>query len=190
MCKWRVNICYKIIKNLNRAFLFDTIKKNSKGEQMLENLFSEVYEKFKLSFYKSVFKGFEDREATLTSTEVFCVEVINALKKPTISELTEFMEISQPNMAYRVSNLVTKGYVEKIQSQDDKREYYLVPTQKFHDYYRIRNEYINTVIGRVKDEFSEEEVSTLEKMLDLMSNELMPEVTVFIDDLKINKTEG
>ena len=154
---------------------------------MLEILFEEVYEKFKLSFYKSVFKGFEDREATLTSTEVFCVEVINALKKPTISELTEFMEISQPNMAYRVSNLVSKGYVNRIQSEDDKREYFLEPTEKFYDYYRIRNEYVSTVIGRLEDEFSKEEVETIKKMLATMSNRLMPEVTDFIDDLKINK---
>ena len=69
---------------------------------MLNKLFNEVYEKFKLSFYKSIFKGFEDREASLSSTEIFCVEVINALEMPTITELAEFMEISGPNMAYRI----------------------------------------------------------------------------------------
>ena len=157
---------------------------------MLEELFEEVYKKFKLSFYKSIFKGFEDREATLTATEVFCVEVINALKKPTISELTEFMQISQPNMTYRVANLVKKGYIEKIQSQEDKREYFLVPTEKFNDYYKIRNEYVTTVIGRVEDRFTEDEVAILEKMLGMMSGELMPEVTDFIEDLKINQLEG
>ena len=46
---------------------------------MLEELFNDVYEKFKLNFYKSIFKGFEDREASLTPTEILCVEVINAL---------------------------------------------------------------------------------------------------------------
>lgn len=156
---------------------------------MLEELFEDVYKKFKLSFYKSIFKGFEDREATLTATEVFCVEVINALKKPTISELTEFMEISQPNMTYRVANLVRKGYIKKIQSQEDKREYFLEPTEKFYDYYKIRNEYVTTVIGRVEDIFTEEEVAILEKMLGMMSSELMPEVTDFIDELKINQLE-
>lgn len=154
---------------------------------MIEELFEEVYEKFKLSFYNSIFKGFENREATLTATEVFCVEVINALKKPTISELTEFMEISQPNMTYRVANLVKKGYIKKIQSEEDKREYFLEPTKKFNDYYKIRNEYVSTVIGRLEDELSQGEIETIEKMLSMMSDELMPEVTDFIDGLKINQ---
>ena len=29
---------------------------------MLKELFMDVYDKFKLSFYKSIFKGFEDRK--------------------------------------------------------------------------------------------------------------------------------
>lgn len=157
---------------------------------MLENLFSDVYEKFKLSFYKSIFKGFEDRETSLTSTEIFCVEVINALGKPTISELTEFMDISQQNMAYRVTKLVNKGYIDRVQSEDDKREYYLVPTQKFHNYYDIRTEYISTVIRRLEERFPEEEIDILIEMLDMMSNELMPEVTEVIKNLKINKIQG
>ena len=37
---------------------------------MLEELFKDVYEKFKLNFYKSIFKGFEEREANLTPTEI------------------------------------------------------------------------------------------------------------------------
>lgn len=151
---------------------------------MLEKLFTDVYEKFKLNFYNSIFKGFEDRQAGLTSTEIFCLEVINALGKPTIGELTRFMEISQPNMAYRVSQLLKKGYIEKIQSQDDRREYFLQPTSKFYEYYNLRNKYIQTVIGRIQENFTEEEVKTLEKILNLTSAELMPEVTGFMESLK------
>lgn len=151
---------------------------------MLSELFNRVYEKFKLSFYKNIFKGFEDREASLTSTEIFCVEVINALEMPTITELSEFMEISGPNMAYRISKLMKKGYVNKIQSEDDKREYYLEATDKFYKYYDIRNQYINTVLDRVVERFPKEDINVLARILDIMSKELMPEVTVFMDNLK------
>lgn len=151
---------------------------------MLEELFNDVYEKFKLNFYKSIFKGFEDREASLTPTEILCVEVINALGKPTIKELTEFMETSQSNMAYRVSNLMKKGYIKKIQSKEDKREYYLEPTEKFYKYYHVRTQYIDTVLGRLSEKFPKEEIDILTKILDSMSNELMPEVTNFINSLK------
>lgn len=154
---------------------------------MLEKLFNEVYDKFKLRFYKNIFKGFEDREASLTSTEIFCVEVVNALERPTISELTEFMEISKPNMAYRVSKLVNKGYLKKVQSQEDKREYFLEVTDKYNDYNDIKKGYITVVIKRLEDKFSKEDIDKLIEMLDVMSNELMPEVTDFKDSLKFNE---
>lgn len=156
---------------------------------MVNELFNDVYEKFKLAFYKSIFKGFEDREATLTSTEIFCMEVINALELPTVTELAEFMEVSGPNMAYRIARLSEKGYVKKVQSQDDKREYYLKATEKFYDYYDIRNEYIDTVLKRVVEKFPEEDIETFTEILDVMSNELMPEVTDHIDNVKSKKNK-
>ena len=84
---------------------------------VLVDLFNEVYDKFKMKFYKNIFKRFEDRSPTLTVLELFCVEIIYALKRPTISQLTEFMETSQPNTAYRVASLVKKGYVKKASSR-------------------------------------------------------------------------
>ena len=103
---------------------------------------------------------------------------------PTISELAEFMEISGPNMAYRISNLMKKGYVNKVQSKDDKREYFLEVTEKFYNYYDIRSEYINTVLDRVAERFPNEDIEVLAEILSVMSNELMPEITVFMDSLK------
>lgn len=157
---------------------------------MLNKLFSDVYDKFKLSFYRSIFKGFEDREASLTPTEILCVESINVMGRPTIKELTEFMEISQPNMAYRVSKLVEKNYIRKIQSTEDKREYYLEPTKKFYEYYSIRTRYIDTVMDRLSERFPKEEIDILVKILESMSKELMFEVTDFTNNLKSKQVES
>ena len=140
---------------------------------MLEILFNDVYEKFKLNFYKNIFKNFETREATLSATETFCVEVINALGRPTISELTNFLEISQPNTAYKVANLVKKGYVEKIQSTEDKREYYLELTDKFQKYQDIKNEYIHEVIQKIERELPIEDLKKFEEILKIISLEFM-----------------
>ncbi len=148
---------------------------------MVEEIFAEVYDKFKLNFYRNIFQGFAKRESSLTATETFCVEVIHALDRPTINELGRFLELSQPNIAYKVNNLVKKGYVEKIQSEDDKREFFLEVTQKFHDYYDIKNEYMITVLERARERFSEEEMSQFQNILKVMSEELMPEIT---DDMK------
>lgn len=144
---------------------------------MVEEIFAEVYDKFKLNFYKNIFQGFAKRESSLTATETFCVEVIHALDRPTINQLGRFLELSQPNIAYKVNNLVKKGYVRKIQSEEDKREYFLEVTEKFEDYYDIKNEYMIKVLERAREKFSKEEMEQFENILKTMSEELMPEIT-------------
>ena len=134
---------------------------------MLEKAFQDVYTKFKLHFYQNVFQRFATREATLTTVESFCMEGIMAMGE---------MQISTPNAAYKIGSLVKKGYVEKIQSTTDRREYHLRPTQKYIDYYNISYSYLHTVVERARQRFTPEECAKLEQMLTIVSTELMPEL--------------
>ena len=143
---------------------------------MLEQAFSQVYAKFKLHFYRSVFGRFQKREASLTTVETFCMEIIMALGKPTVNEFSSFVGISPPNAAYKINNLIQKGYIRKEQSETDKREYHLVVTQKYIDYYNISYGYLTTVMDRIKARFPVEDVAKIEEMLDIISDELMPEI--------------
>ena len=143
---------------------------------MLEESFSQVYTKFKLHFYQEVFSRFQSREASLTAVETFCMEIILALKEPTINEFASFVHISSPNAAYKVNNLIQKGYVEKVQSAHDRREYHLRPTKKYLEYYNISSNYLKEVMDRVKARFTPEEAVELDRMLQVVGQELMPEV--------------
>ena len=145
---------------------------------MLEKEFSSVYTKFKLHFYQKVFRRIQDREASLTTVETFCMEIIQALGKPTVNEFASFVNISPPNAAYKVNSLVKKGYLTREQSDDDKREFHLCITQKYKDYYNISYQYLSTVMHRIEERFSQEDVERLEKMLHVISNELMPEIPI------------
>ena len=52
---------------------------------MLKNAFFNVYTKFKLHFYQEIFLRFQNREASLTTVETFCMESILALGSPTVN---------------------------------------------------------------------------------------------------------
>ena len=143
---------------------------------MLEESFAEVYTKFKLHFYQEIFSRFQGREASLTAVETFCMEIIMALKEPTINECASFVHISSPNAAYKVNSLIQKGYVEKVRSTQDRREYHLRPTQKYMDYYNISSSYLKQVMQRIRSRFTEEEAVQLDRMLQVVNQELMPEV--------------
>ena len=145
---------------------------------MLNQAFNEVYTKFKLHFYQEIFRRFQDREASLTTVETFCMEIIMALGRPTINEFARFVNISPPNAAYKVNSLIQKGYVRKEQSPEDKREYHLTVTQKYIDYYNISYGYLTTVMERIKHRFPAEDAKRLEEMLRIISSELMPEISL------------
>ena len=127
-------------------------------------------------YKRQVFGRFQKREASLTTVETFCMEIIMALGKPTVNEFSRFVGISAPNAAYKINNLIQKGYVRKEQSEEDKREYYLVATQKYIDYYNISYRYLGKVMERVQRRFSPEDLARLEEMLEIISDELMPEI--------------
>ena len=143
---------------------------------MMQQRFEVVYTKFKLHFYQEIFARFQNREASLTTVETFAMETIQALGSPTVNEFASFMKISPPNAAYKIISLIRKGYVKKIQSEQDKREYHLQITQKYKDYYNISSDYVRTVTERIRARFSPEECAKLEEMLDIISQELMPEI--------------
>ena len=145
---------------------------------MLQDAFLKVYTKFKLHFYKKFFERVNDREASLTTVETFCMEIIHSMGKPTINEFATEANISSPNAAYKINNLIKKGYLRKVQSEEDKREYYLEVTEKYMDYYNITYNYIGEVMERMEGRFSEEELRVIENALNIISDELMPEFDI------------
>lgn len=140
--------------------------------------FFEVYTKFKLHFYQEIFRRFQDREASLTTVETFCMETIQALHAPTVNEFATFMQISPPNAAYKVNSLIRKGYVCKVQDVVDRREYHLKVTPKYMEYYNISSTYMEEVMERITKRFSAEDCAKFDEMFTIVSRELMNEVVL------------
>lgn len=145
---------------------------------MLEKTFTDIYTKFKMHFYQTISKRSIDSEDYLTTTEAFCMEGIIALGKPTVAQFGALMNLSTPNAAYKVNNLIKKGYLKKEQSKKDHREYYLIPTKKYVDFYNISYAYLNTVVARAEEKFSKEDIEHLDEILNFVSKELMPEIQI------------
>lgn len=144
-------------------------------EKQLEEYFAEVYGKFKIHFYKEMFSMLGEREAALTTVETLCVETIYALGSPTVNEFASFVNISAPNAAYKVNSLIHKGYIRKVRSEDDKREYHLMVTDKYYKYYNMSTVYVNQVMERMRQRFLPEQLELITNALKVISEELMPE---------------
>lgn len=142
---------------------------------MVDKSFVEIYDKFKLKFYRSVFELVREREGSLSAMEAFSLEVINMLSEPTVGQFADFLKISQSNATYKVNSLIKKGYLERQNSQTDRREYHLVLSEKYYNYESLMSSYELQVIERIKQRFSKEDLENLDRMLQIISTELMPE---------------
>lgn len=142
---------------------------------MVDKSFVEIYDKFKLKFYRSVFELVREREGSLSAMEAFSLEVINMLSEPTVGQFADFLNISQSNATYKVNSLIKKGYLERQNSQTDRREYHLVLSEKYYNYESLMSSYELQVIERIKQRFSKEDLENFDRMLQIISTELMPE---------------
>ena len=141
----------------------------------MEEKFLEVYNKFKLEFFRRIFELVRERDGSLSAMEAFSIEVIHALHEPTIGEFAEFLNISQSNATYKVNNLIKKGYLIKQNSETDRREYHLVLSEKYYGYTDIMRSYVDTVMDRIAKTFSLSEQESFTAALAKISDELMPE---------------
>ena len=142
---------------------------------MLQDSFINVYDKFKLEFFRRIFELVREREGSLSAMEAFSIEIIHALDEPTVGQFAEFLNISQSNATYKVNNLIKKGYLKKQNSSTDRREYHLVLSEKYYGYTDIMRGYVKTVMDRIEASFTPEETELFSKMLGRISDELMPE---------------
>lgn len=142
---------------------------------MIDQSFIEVYDKFKLQFYRRVFDLVRERDGSLSAMEAFSLGVIEMLDRPTVGQFADFLNISQSNATYKVNSLIKKGYLNRENSTTDRREYHLVLTEKFYNYMGLLSSYEHTVMQRIRERFPEEDVQKFDEILSVISAELMPE---------------
>ena len=142
---------------------------------MIETNFRSVFDKFELRFFRKIFELVRERDGSLSAMEAFSLEVIKILGTPTVGQFADFLKISQSNATYKVNSLIKKGYLERQNSPVDRREYHLVLSDKYYHYEDLLTSYQKTVIDRINERFSPEDLQKFDEMLSIISGELMVE---------------
>lgn len=132
---------------------------------MLTAAIEELYKKYRLSKYRSLFSRIKEKTGSLSATEAFCVDVINLLDKPTMKQFSDFIGVSQSNATYKVNSLIQKGYITKEVGVDDRREYRLTPTDKFHGYFDADDDSVQAASALLSSKYSEEQLGLLMEMI-------------------------
>lgn len=148
---------------------------------MLKDNIHDIYLKLKLYYYRRIFRKIHsDEKDALTAIESFCAEAIYGLGYPTLGQFAEFINVSQPNAAYKIANLEKKGFVRKVKSEEDGRIVHLQVTEKFLDIYGSSERYAAILRKRIERRFPPEDVEKLNEILSVVSGELMKEINVYL----------
>lgn len=131
-----------------------------------------LYEKLRLMHYRSLFGRIHEKAGSLSATEAYSVDVIHILREPTIKQFSDFLGISQPNATYKINSLIEKGYIEKVPSDEDRREYHLHIADKFYNYFDEKNAFMQQAVEKLQANHSPEELAMFEKMLHELNDAL------------------
>ncbi len=134
-----------------------------------EDKYKEIYDAYRLDFYKNAFKA-HDENKELSALEMITMEIVLILDGPTVNELANFLNTSQPNAAYKVGSLVKKGFLDRVQSEDDKREFFLYPTKKYKRVHAERRDFPNRVRNFLLSGLGPEELKHTNDLLDYLMN--------------------
>ncbi|MDD6044609.1 MAG: MarR family transcriptional regulator [Clostridia bacterium] len=138
----------------------------------VEKQIMEAFAKIRLEFYRKVFTRVRERDGSLSAMEVFSLEVIYALNRPTISQFARFIGISQSNATYKVNSLTRKGYLVRCPSEEDGREYNLELSDKFYSYTNMLEGDLGRMIDKMFSELNKEELAVVAKAVGIIAREL------------------
>ncbi len=139
---------------------------------MLSQEITDLYNQLRLNSYRQLFGAIRERDGSLSATEAYAVDVIFLLGNPTVTQLAEALGISQPNATYKVNNLVTKGYVVKTSSEEDRRECRLQLSEKFYRYYQESTRFVDDTVAALEKNHTPEELAVFENVLRTLKKEV------------------
>jgi DNA-binding MarR family transcriptional regulator len=79
----------------------------------------------------------QEQFAELSMRQVYYLETILRMESPTFSDVAQKLGFTKPSVTAIVDKLIRKGYVEKVQSEKDRRTYHIVPTKKAAEFSKL-----------------------------------------------------
>jgi MarR family transcriptional regulator, organic hydroperoxide resistance regulator len=89
-----------------------------------------------------------------------------------IRELAMRTQLDKSTLTAMLSRLETSGYIERIQSEDDKRICYIRRTEKDRSLQKKYSDVSNTMISLFYDSLSEKEITDFENTLEIILSNL------------------
>lgn len=112
--------------------------------------------------------------SNLTMNQFLCLNALDEVENPTVSELAKTMGLAKPTVTNTVNSLVAEGYVDKIQSSEDRRVFFLKVTRKGRKIISAHDQIHRSLARELTKPLSREEVSQLISLLGKVVDSIDP----------------
>ena len=114
----------------------------------LENQFVKEYQK----------EGF-------TARQIVYIDTINTLGNPNLGEIARALKLSKPSVTAIVDKLASKGYIEKFQSDEDRRSFHVHLSPKGKKLVKMHEETHNKIVDMLQNNLDSKDLKKLVTIL-------------------------
>ncbi|WP_099188264.1 MarR family winged helix-turn-helix transcriptional regulator [Tepidibacter mesophilus] len=109
---------------------------------------------------------------------MYYLEYIYTLNNPTFSQLAHALNVSKPSVTAMIKRLTDKGYVKKLNSEQDKREFHIYLTDRGKEILDAELEIYKSFADKISECLSEDEMKLFSSLVLKITSKIKKENTM------------
>jgi len=105
------------------------------------------------------------QEEGFTARQIVYIETINTLDNPNLGEIAKALKLSKPSVTAIVNKLASKGYVDKFQSDEDRRSFHVHLSVKGKKLVKMHAETHNKIVDILQNSLDSKDLKNLVTIL-------------------------
>ena len=105
------------------------------------------------------------QEEGVTARQIVYIDIINTLGNPNLGEIAKALKLSKPSVTAIVDKLESNGYIEKFQSDEDRRSFHVHLSTKGKNLVKMHGETHNKIVDMLQNNLDSKDLKNLVTIL-------------------------
>lgn len=105
------------------------------------------------------------QEEGFTARQIVYIDTINMLGNPNLGEIAKALKLSKPSVTAIVDKLASKGYINKFQSDEDRRSFHVHLSAKGKQLVKMHGETHNKIVDLLQNNLDSRDLKNLVTIL-------------------------
>ena len=105
------------------------------------------------------------QEEGFTARQIVYIDTINMLGNPNLGEIAKTLKLSKPSVTAIVDKLASKGYINKFQSDEDRRSFHVHLSAKGKKLVKMHGETHNKIVDMLQNNLDSKDLKNLVTIL-------------------------